>query len=383
MNQITATSRSLIAQGKPIIDLTTANPIECGFQFPFELLEKEYRKYFQHQFYHPDPKGDILARKAIKDFYAAKNWEIDEASILLTAGTSESYLHLFTLLAQPGDHILAPLPAYPLFDHLASQARISLRHYPLDETNGWKIDLDALEQAIDHHTRAIILISPHNPTGAVHTEDELRDIATLAAAHRLPLMCDEVFCDFLFTGHPYPRLATIADRLLVFTLNGLSKMLALPSLKLGWMVVSGEPSRVVHVVDKLETQIDALLTTHTPIQQALPAILREGRSFQKSYTDEVRRRRDLALALIATSPHLTCHPPQGGFHLMLEVKTPKPMDEEELVIRLMKEAGVFVHPGFFYDWEQGTHLVMSFLSPPERLETGLQALIRFLERVSS
>lgn len=383
MNRITATYRSLVAQGKPIIDLTNANPIECGFRFPFGLLEKEYRKYFQNQFYHPDPKGDILARKAIQGYYASRDWGVNEASILLTAGTSESYLHLFTLLAQPGDHILAPLPAYPLFDHLAAQARISLRHYPLDESNGWKIDLDGLEEAIDDHTRAIILISPHNPTGAVHTEDDIRAVANIAATHNLPLICDEVFCEFLFTGHPYPRLASIANGPLVFTLNGISKMLALPSLKLGWIVVSGEPSRVSCIVDKLETQVDALLTTHTPIQQAFPALLAEGQSFQKSYTDEVRSRRDLALALIATSPHLTCNPPQGGFHLMLEVKTSKPMDEEELVIRLMKEAGVFVHPGFFYDWEHGTHLVMSFLSPPERLEDGLQRLIRFLERVSS
>lgn len=380
LNPIEQCYRRLAAAGKNILKLYSGNPNELGFRFPEEILEAAYGEYFKRQDYRPHPKGLLKAREAIVSYYDAQGVELNPDQLILSSGTSESFFYLFSLLAKAGDNLLTPLPAYPLFDAIAELARVELRHYPLSEDQAWAIDFEELDRRADDRTRALILVSPNNPTGAVASAEEISRLVSWANRRRLPLICDEVFSEFYFGKGAFPRPIALEKPKLCFTLNGLSKMLALPGLKLSWIAVSGEATLTTPALDRLETIADTFLSCHTPIQEALPRLFQEGRPFLEGYRREVKRRRDLAISLLEEESALRFHPPQGGFYMTLSVQKKMPFDEENFVIRLMEEEGIFLHPGYFYDDESGMHLVLSFLNQEPELREGIGALRRFIHR---
>lgn len=378
LNKIEKTYRQLRDEGRPPLKLFSGNPNDEGFQFPPKILQTVYQNYLESQDYHPHSKGLLEARQAIQNYYASHNVMVDSENILLTSGTSESFFYLFSLLCQPGDHVLTPNPSYPLFEHIAKLARIELKNYRLDEDKNWSVDIEDLQRQTDDRTKAIVLISPHNPTGSVLSVEEISKIIFWANKKDIPLICDEVFSEFYFGTGSFPRPMAVAPPKLCFTLNGISKMFALPGLKLGWMVVSGENQKVLHVVDQLETTADTFLSCHIPIQQALPMIFQEGETFLKNYVREVDERRRGAMDLLRHSPYLHFVEPQGGFYLMGQILKKTDLSEEDFVIQLMKQKDVFIHPGYFFDYEKGIHFVISFLTERERLKKGIEALIDFL-----
>ncbi|MBI2082255.1 MAG: pyridoxal phosphate-dependent aminotransferase [Deltaproteobacteria bacterium] len=381
LNLIEKTYRQLISEGKEIRKLFSGNPNEQGIRFPSGPLKKSYENYFNHQDYRPDPKGLLVARETIQKYYAKNGASLQKENILLTSGTSESFFYLFSLLAKPGDNILTPNPSYPLFDHIAKLAGVELRQYSLDEEKNWSIDMQDLQGKTDHRTRGIVLISPHNPTGAVLRREELLAITEWANKNEIPLICDEVFSEFYFEKGKFPRAMVESSPRLCFTLNGISKMFALPALKLGWIAVTGEESRVRPMVDHLETTADTFLSVHIPVQETLPSLFREGESFLQEYHAEVHRRRERAIGTLRRFSTIRFVEPAGGFYLMAKIQKSVGLTEEEFVIRLMKEKKVFVHPGYFYDYEKGIHFVISFLTKEEELEEGLQAVGDFISRL--
>ncbi|MBI1910282.1 MAG: pyridoxal phosphate-dependent aminotransferase [Deltaproteobacteria bacterium] len=403
INTIEKCYRELLKGGREVLRLFDGNPNHHGFHFPREILTKAYASFFAKGKYEPDPKGSLRARESIAQYYASCRMKVEPDHILLTPGTSESFFYLFSLLAKPGENILTPNPAYPLFDHIAELARIELRHYPLVEEKGWGIDLEKLSSQIDSQTRAIVLISPNNPTGAVVTAEEFEAIAMIARRENLAIISDEVFGEFIFCNENYPRVGAGFPRPdaetapLLFTLNGISKMFALPALKLGWIAVTGDKKKVTVAVDRLETMADTFLSTHTPIQEALPRLFQEGRNFVKQYRQEVEARRNLAVKILRQSDKIRFVEPQGGFYLMAEVsdRPPSPSlakegvkgevwhfrTEEDFIINLMKETGVFVHPGYFFDYEKGVHFVISFLAEQKVLKQGLARVVEFIENL--
>ena len=193
-----------------------------------------------------------------------------------------SYWYCFKLLAEAGDEILTPQPSYPLFDYIAKLCGVQLRHYRLREDRGWAIDLNHLEDQITTKTRAIVLISPHNPTGMVAGESDLRALAEIAARHNLPIISDEVFSEFLFGMESLPRPAS-TNAPLVFTLNGFSKMFALPGMKIGWIGLSGDPRLVSKSLSALELISDTFLPVNEIAQFAVPQIFQQGLGFLSDY----------------------------------------------------------------------------------------------------
>lgn len=373
VNQIEKTYLRLIAEGKPVLKLFSGNPSLQGIQFPPEILKKYYLPHLGTG-YAADPKGVRGARESIARYYDEK---VNPENILLTSGTSESFLHLFSLLAKPGEQILVPQPSYPLFDHIAHMTHVTLSTYSLREEKNWAIDINELKK--NEKARAIVLISPHNPTGAVATAAEIVENVDLANKKNIPLICDEVFSEFYFGPGTYPRAMHVSPPDLCFTLNGISKMFALPGLKLSWIAVTGKKDKVADAVKKLELSVDTFLAAHAPIQQALPFLF-EQTDFLKNYREEIARRRHLAVDLLKSSADVSFVPPIGGFLLMAKVIKPLPMNEEEFVIRLMEEEQVFVHPGYFYDHENGIHFVISYSTEPAILKEGLQKMLRFISK---
>ena len=242
--------------------------------------------------------------------------------------------------------------------------------YRLDESRGWSIDLADLEDRISPRTRAIVLISPHNPTGAVASAAELDVLAEIASRHALPIIADEVFSEFLFGLDRLPRPAATRAPL-VIALNGFSKMFALPGIKLGWMALSGDDEWVRPVLSAVEAMSDAFLPVNEIVQAAVPKIFEEGQAFLSQYRREVARRKDATLAALSRSSSVSVVPPRGGFHAAVRVNTA--MDDEDLALHLLRSSGCLVHPGFFYDLDP-VHLVLSLVSDPAVSEPALKRL---------
>lgn len=228
-NRIEQTRAALRGQ---YIDLTSSNPTHQGLLFPPQVLQTAAASYWHARRYDPDPRGSHEARAAIQRYYAQRQPPLALAAddLFLTASTSEAYSLLFALLTEPGDNVLAPVVTYPLFEFLAEMHHIELRPYALDEARGWRIDPASLHAQVNARTRAVLIVSPHNPTGAIVAEP-LPALSSLG----LPLICDEVFAPFTYRQPATPPLGTLHPELPVFHLNGISKMFALPDLKLGWI----------------------------------------------------------------------------------------------------------------------------------------------------
>jgi aspartate/methionine/tyrosine aminotransferase len=321
--------------------------------------------------------GQAVAREAVSGYYLEEGVSIPAAQIVLTPGTSLSYLYAFLLFADAGDEILAPTPTYPLFDAIATLCGVKMVPYRLDPSRQWAIDTDHLLASITPRTRAIVVISPHNPTGAVASRAELATLATLAHRHHIPIISDEVFGSFLFGQGSLPRPAA-TDAPLVVTLNGFSKMFALPGMKIGWMAFSGEEALVRQAISGMAALSDTFLPVNEIAQFAVPAIFLGGKRFLLEYRNAIAESRSIAVDLLSSSRHLSFVPPAGGFYLALRLNHPG-LDEEAVALDLLREDRILVHPGFFYDLE-GSHIVLSFASETESLRRSLGCLLERIEK---
>jgi aspartate/methionine/tyrosine aminotransferase len=353
------------------LDLTSSNPTHQGLLFPPDILHRAADAYWSTRRYHPAPRGLPAARVAIAHAYASRTPPLllpDEA-IFITASTSEAYGLLFALLADPGDNILAPNVTYPLFDYLAEIHHVELRSYRLDEANGWQIDEDDLRRQVDHRSRAVLIISPHNPTGAV-----LRAPLPVLNEMGLPLICDEVFAPFPYRVLSVPPIAALHPDLPVFQLHGISKLFALPDLKLGWVALNGPAHQTCG--ERLELLNDTFLGASSLIQTMLPTLFAQGMDFVETVRERIRANLDDGCRRLAACPALTLTPPDGGYYLFPRVQG---WDDEEDLVLFLLDRGVLVHPGYFYGEVPGTHLMLSALTEPARFTAGVERLCAAME----
>lgn len=349
------------------IDLTSSNPTRNGLLFPPDILAEAAAPYWQARRYQPNPRGLFAARQAIAGYYAQRTpaLTIDPAQdIFVTASTSEAYALLFALLTNPGDNVLAPQISYPLFEYLAEMFRIELRSYPLDPQRGWRIDPWQLARLSDERTRAVLIVSPHNPTGMV-----VKQAIPVLQWLGLPIICDEVFAEMPFAIPHVPPLAAVISNVPIFTLNGISKMYALPDLKLGWAVLN-PPAR--QYADRLEVLNDTLLGANALTQSMLPTIMHRGHNFVVQQRQIIQKNIATVMNRLASVDCVRVRAPDAGYYLFIEVLTTQ--DEEAVVLQLL-DAGVFVHPGFFFGFDQGCFLVLSCLVAEPQLSQGVQRLV--------
>jgi alanine-synthesizing transaminase len=368
------TARRLKAAQGGYIDLTNGNPTEQGLLFPPEILCKSANVYWATRHYRPDSRGFPPARQAIAAYYRQRldlvgvNGDdfsgLTQDHIFITASTSEAYSLVLALLTQPGDNILIPQVTYPLFDYLADLYHLELRPYNLQEAQDWQVDETSLAQAVDGRTRAILFISPHNPTGMTVQKP-------LPLLNRLgvPLICDEVFTEFEYKAKNVPPLGALQPDLAVFHLNGISKMFALPDMKLGWIALSG--ANLQDYQTRLELLNDTFLSSSSLIQSMLPALFKEGWEFVGRQKERVHQNLDTVLDFVSRTRKLDVDAPDGGYYLFVRVRG---WDSEDALILKLLENGVYTHPGYFYGYERGTHIVISCLLEPTKLQKGLEIL---------
>ncbi len=353
---------------KNFINLTSSNPTHEGLFFPFDILRTAAISYLCQRRYDPDPKGLYTARLSISDYYKnrAPSFEILPDNITITASTSESYGLLFALLADPGDNVLAPKISYPLFEHLAAIHHLELCTYEMDENNGWRIKENSILSEYDSRTRAIIIVSPHNPTGMV-----IKEPVSMLNRLNIPVICDEVFAEFPCSVANIPSFGCLHPDLTVFHLNGISKMFGLPDLKLGWIASSGSGSKDFQ--KRLDLLNDTYLGANYMVQSMLPAIFKKGMDFIKQMRKHIHTGIDLAVELLSQNTNIRATRPEGGYYLFPEIKNWK--DEEKLVLHLLKNESILVHPGYFYDCDDKTHIMISCLTETKKLAEGLKRLI--------
>jgi len=366
-------------QGLPILDLTESNPTRCGFHYDTQEILGALADPGGLT-YEPDPRGLLLARQAVAGYYAERGIRLEPEQIILTTGTSEAYSYSFRLLADPGDNVLVPRPSYPLFDFLGRLDGLELVPYRLTYSDGWQIDLPSVTGAVTPRTRAILVVHPNNPTGSFARPEEFRFLVELCEARGLALVCDEVFADYGFVpegaaagGGRHLLRQAAAREVLTFTLSGLSKISALPQMKLAWIVVSGPANLLGSALARLELIADTYLSVSGPLAGALPVLLEVRRRLQPQILERLRSNlRWLDQHLSPESPVSRLRA-EGGWYATLKV--PSNRSDEDWAIEILSRDGVLAHPGHFYDFASEGHLVASLLPPPEVFEPGMARVL--------
>ncbi len=364
------------AAGRPLVDLTQSNPTRAGFSYPDYLLSALADE--RGLKYQPEPFGLIAARQAVAHDYARRGAAVAADRIALTASTSEAYSLLFKLLADPGDEVLAPRPSYPLFEHLARLDAVKLCPYELEYHDGWSIDMASVERALSSRTRAILVVTPNNPTGSFISRQELRRIDALCAGRGIAIIADEVFADYQVRPGACVDAGRVMDLRngLAFSLGGLSKTVGLPQIKLGWMAVAGAGDRVADALTRLEVICDTYLSVSTPIQAAAAELLSRGAAVRKQIQARIAANYRALSERIEAVPSCSLLVADGGWSAIVRVPSIGP--EEDLVVDLVGR-GVVVHPGYFFDFPRESYLVMSLLPPEEQFARGVGLILQHLE----
>jgi aspartate/methionine/tyrosine aminotransferase len=360
-----------------VVDLTTSNPTACGFVYEREALLSPLAVPSALE-YEPEPFGLERARSAVADYYRDHGAEVPIERICLTTSTSEAYSYLFRLVCDPGDEVLIARPSYPLFDFIARLDSVVLREYPLRYDPGasaasahaWTIDFDALRASISKRTRAIVVVHPNNPTGNYTSDAEREELERLSGQHGLALIVDEVFLDYAIHSDTRHRSFASGDGpALCFVLSGLSKVCALPQMKLSWIAARG-PEKALHdALARLEIVADTFLSVNAPTQAALPSWLNGRDTLQQQIRERVRRNL-AALDARVRSTHADRLALEGGWTAVLRV--PRQIEGQPSAEAAL-DRGVLVQPGEFYGLPEG-RAVLSLLSLPEAWDRGLKLL---------
>jgi alanine-synthesizing transaminase len=371
-NALTRAVASLQARGVSFVDLTESNPTRAALPYPSDLLhvlgDPEGRRYDPHA------RGLRAAREAVAHDCARRGASVEPDDVVLCASTSEAYGWLFKLLCNPGDAVLIPQPSYPLFEHLTRLEGVRAATYRLEYHGRWEIDFDSLNHA-PAQTRAVLVVSPNNPTGSFISGPEFDRLTMVCRERRWALVADEVFADYpLDERRPVTDLATRAG-VLTFTLAGLSKTVGLPQVKLGWIVVGGAPSERANAVRALELIADTYLSVSTAAQRAAAILLSDGASIRGAIHERVSN--NLSRARLLSREYPACDIPriEGGWSA--PVRIPAIETEEALVLALLDRECVLVHPGYFFDFPHEAFVVVSLLPDEARFSDAFSRTLRF------
>ena len=371
-NELTLLRERLSRSGVSIVDLTESNPTQVGLMYPPDLVFQ--LSSADQQSYHPEPAGMASARAAVAKYLQQHGLDVRSESIFLTASTSDAYGLLFKLLCDPNEEILVPQPSYPLLDHLVRLESTVSVPYRLEFDSKWRVDLSGLQRSITARTRAVVLVNPNNPTGSFVSSDDFQRISALCYRHGLALIVDEVFG--FYPLEPSLRGPSVLDEVgsaLTFVLGGLSKAVGLPGLKLAWVVVAGPSSTVAKAADRLELICDTYLSVAGPVQLSLGHFLDRGQEVTQQIASRVRENHACLTEIMCTHPKAVLLPVEGGWYAVIRLL--RPSAEDKLVLGLLEQKHVLVHPGYFYDFPKEGFLVISLLPEPHLFKSAVQRVL--------
>jgi aspartate/methionine/tyrosine aminotransferase len=361
--------------GAVLLDLTETNPTAVGLPYPADVLDALATR--RAAVYRPDPMGDAEARDAVAATLRDRGAEIDAGQVVLVSSTSEAYAVLFKLLCDPGQSVLVPQPSYPLFGLLTGLDAVAAVPYRLRLADDWAIDRAGVARAVTPQSRAILVVSPNNPTGSMLRMGDRDWLVDLGRERDIALIADEVFGEYPLT--PRSEAVSLAGerRVLTFTLGGLSKSAGLPQVKLAWIAVSGPDAHVREALARLEIIVDTYLSVSTPVQMAAPRFIAAGREIRDAIRARIRQNLDRLREQTRGTPALTLYEPEGGWSAVLRM--PATRSEEEVVLGLLDDAGVLVHPGYFFDFDEEAFLVVSLLPRPDVFDEAVSRVVAVAE----
>ena len=357
--------------GASLLDLTESNPTRVGLSYPPDLLAPMADARALE--YEPQPLGLWPARAAVAADFRRRGIVISADRVAVTASTSEAYALLFKLLCDAGDRVLVPHPSYPLFEHLTRLESVDAVPYSLEYHGSWRIDMDSVRSALTERTRAILIVSPNNPTGSFLHRADLARLAALAADRQLPLIGDEVFADYKLDSAPEATHVLASGDVLAFSLGGLSKSAGLPQLKLGWIGFGGPSDRVDELLAAYEIIADTYLSVSTPVQAAAADLIESGAVIRAQIMARIKRNLESLRAQAAAFPAINVLPVEGGWSAVLQV--PALSSEEALILTLLEKDDVLVHPGYFFDFPREAFVVVSLLVEPGVFDNAVARLL--------
>jgi alanine-synthesizing transaminase len=372
-NAVAAAVERMRLSGRGYDDLTISNPTQAAIDYPPDLLLPLAAP--SSLVYEPQPFGAPAARAAVAADYHRRGVHVPASHVVLTASSSEGYAFLFKLLCDPGDSVLVPTPSYPLFEHLTRLEQVHALPYSTQYHGTWSLDLDDLGQAIGKRTRAILVVSPNNPTGGWLKRDELTALLGFCAEHRLALIGDEVFCDYPIDPAPGAARSVLEreETVLTIGLGGASKSLGLPQLKLGWMGLKGSGALVQSALMRLELIADTYLSVNTPVQAALPRLFDAAQTIQRQIRHRILHNYHVLQQLVSHVPSCQLLRAEGGWSAVLRI--PHTMPEDQRVIQLLEEDRVLVHPGYFFDFPRDGYLIVSLLPRPDAFRSAAERVL--------
>jgi alanine-synthesizing transaminase len=369
--------------GHRIIKLNIGNLAPFGFDTPDEVRHDVIVNLPQASGY-SDSKGLFAARKAIMQYTQAKGIAgVELEDIFVGNGVSELIVMAMQGLLDDGDEVLVPAPDYPLWTAAVSLAGGRPRHYACDEGAGWLPDLADLRAKIGPKTRALVVINPNNPTGALYPDDMLRELVEIAREHQLIVLADEIYDKTLYDGAAHTSIASLADDVLFVTFNGLSKNYRACGYRSGWMVLSGEKRHAQDYLEGLTILASMRLCANVPGQFAIQTALGGYQSINDLVAPAGRlaRQRDLAFDMVTSIPGVSCVKPKAALYLFprLDPRRYPIADDQQFVLELLEEEKVLVVQGSGFNWPHPDHLRLVFLPNSDDLTEAIGRIARFLD----
>ncbi len=380
---VMARARQMEEDGHRIIKLNIGNPAPFGFEAPEEILQDVIHNLPNASGY-SDSKGLFAARKAIMHYTQEKKIaDVTMEDIYIGNGVSELIVMAMQGLLNAEDEVLVPTPDYPLWTAAVTLAGGVPRHYICDEQAGWLPDLDDIRGKIGPNTRAIVLINPNNPTGALYPVELLQEVVEIARQHQLIIYADEIYDKVLYDGATHTSIASLADDVLFVTFNGLSKNYRAAGYRAGWLVVSGEKRHAQDYIEGLTMLASMRLCSNVPAQYGIQTALGGYQSINDLVAPGGRlaRQRDLAWKLLTDIPGVSCVKPQGAMYLFprLDPKMYPIADDQEFILELLLEEKVLLVQGSGFNWPQPDHFRVVFLPNVDDLIEAIGRIARFLE----
>ena len=373
----------LEAEGHRILKLNIGNPAPFGFEAP-DVIMRDMIQALPHAQGYSDSKGILSARRAVVTRYELVEGfpRFDVDSVFLGNGVSELITMTLQALLDNGDQVLIPAPDYPLWTASTSLAGGTPVHYLCDETNGWQPDLVDLESKITPRTKALVVINPNNPTGAVYSREVLRQMAELARKHQLLLLADEIYDKILYDDAEHVSLATVAPDVLCLTFNGLSKAYRVAGYRSGWLVITGPTEHATSFIEGISLLANMRLCPNVPAQHAIQVALGGHQSIDDLVLPGGRllEQRDIACAKLNEIPGVSCVTPKGALYVFprLDPEVHDIVDDEKLVLDLLLEEKILITQGTGFNWPAPDHLRIVTLPWARDLAKAIERLGNFL-----
>ena len=381
---VLARARQMEEDGHRIIKLNIGNLAPFGFEVPEEIQQDVIYNLPGASGY-SDSKGLFAARKAIMHYTQKKNIVgVGLEDIFIGNGASELIVLAMQALLNADDEVLVPAPDYPLWTAAVSLGGGHPRHYICDESNGWLPDLDDIRAKISDKTRAIVLINPNNPTGALYPDDLLMEIIEIARQHHLIIYADEIYDKMLYDGATHTSIASLAEDVLFVTFNGLSKNYRACGYRSGWMVVSGEKRHAEDYLEGLNMLASMRLCSNVPGQFAIQTALGGYQSIDDLVGPEGRllKQRNMAWEMLTSMPGVSCVKPEAALYLFprLDPKMYPISNDQEFVLNLLEKEKVLVVQGSGFNWPEMDHFRAVFLPSDDNLQDAMERIERFLAK---